>query len=226
MPARERRRLAVDVERARRPRARRRPRRSCGSGQARGPRGCSRRTASPSAQPRSGVASRRNCRAGRRCACLCLVDRDDRVGRAVRRQRVADEHRQHLEPVGVVDPPGRAAARRRPRSRAPSSTRSPPIAARAAAREDVEHLVVGARSRARPRRRRNAACAARTRRSRARRRRAATRPAVLPTARSRQSTYVNLPKAATIEHPIRRCGQQPRPRGVLSWATPKEGTEC
>src|SRR2546423_507471 len=40
-----------------------------------------------------------------------------------------------------------------------------------------------------------------------------------------QSTCVNLPKAASIDHPIRRCAQPAGERGVLSWVTPKEGTE-
>ena len=83
-------------------------------------RGCSRRTASPTRSRASGVASSRNWRPAVAAPLSTDVDRDDGVGRAVRRQRVADEDREQLEPVGLVDPPGRAVGDegRRPGARA------------------------------------------------------------------------------------------------------------
>ena len=178
----QRRRLAADVQRARRPGARTRPRRTCGSDPARARPGCSRRTASPrrnrarasrgagNADP--AVASPSSPSSAATTAWVAPF--------AGSGSRTSTESSSRL--VGLVDLPASSRVRATRRVPARASLRSPPIVATPAAGEDVEHLVVGL-VRARLRRlRRSGAAAARTPRSLVRRRRASNLPVARPSA--------------------------------------------
>ena len=163
------------------------------------------------AQPSSGVASSRNWRPAVAAPLASRVDVDDRVGRAVGRERVVDED-------GAAS---RARPPRRPARGAAGdvaavpgarSACSPPIVARPLP-ERTYSTSSSAVVRRSSDRRRSAARAARTGRNRAQSRRAAILPAELPTARS--PAYLREPAESgysrTPDSPLRQTGA---PRGV------------
>ena len=130
-----------------RPRARRAPRRSGGSGRARGPAGRSRRTASPRCSRARASRAEPNCRGRRSRACA-----PRRRGRARRACAVrAPARGRRRAPRGARGrrrrrPPTAFPCRRRRRVPGSSVRRSPPTGGAAAPVEHVEDLVVGVAS--------------------------------------------------------------------------------